>query len=133
MAALLLPAKHCLPITKRQYPSDEARAAGWQIGDVQQIFNQLSAMTLPREWLKEIETLKAGGDAVWPAMLSYADIAEGTSHVTAEQREQPLNVAVVRSIKRPFPPRTSARRGIQSMLDYLDRNRFDREVYTQRP
>ncbi|MCV4808764.1 DUF1479 domain-containing protein, partial [Escherichia coli] len=92
-----------------------------QLGDVQQIFNQLSDDIATR--VAEINALKAQGDAVWP-VLSYADIKAG--HVTAEQREQ-IKRRGCAVIKGHFP-REQALGWDQSMLDYLDRNRFD-EVY----
>lgn len=72
--------------------------------------------------MAEINALKAQGDAVWP-VLSYADIKAG--HVTAEQREQ-IKRRGCAVIKGHF--REQALGWDQSMLDYLDRNRFD-EVY----
>ena len=85
-----LPADHKAAIRQMKH------ALRAQLGDVQQIFNQLSDDIATR--VAEINALKAQGDAVWP-VLSYADIKAG--HVTAEQRGD----------KRPFPPRTSARLG----------------------
>lgn len=95
--------RHIACRSQSSYPSDEARAAGW-LGDVQQIFNQLSDDIATR--VAEINALKAQGDAVWP-VLSYADIKAG--HVTAEQREQikRRGCAVIKAIS----PRTSARLG----------------------
>ena len=91
-----LPADHKAAIRQMKH------ALRAQLGDVQQIFNQLSDDIATR--VAEINALKAQGDAVWP-VLSYADIKAG--HVTAEQREQIKR----RGDKRPFPPRTSARLG----------------------
>ncbi|XNM58695.1 YbiU family protein [Escherichia coli] len=54
-----------------------------QLGDVQQIFNQLSDYIATR--VAEINALKAQGDAVWP-VPSYADIKAG--HVTAYLAKQ---------------------------------------------
>lgn len=72
-----LPADHKAAIRQMKH------ALRAQLGDVQQIFNQLSDDIATR--VAEINALKAQGDAVWP-VLSYADIKAG--HVTAEQREQ---------------------------------------------
>ncbi|GCY99827.1 hypothetical protein HmCmsJML134_04000 [Escherichia coli] len=92
-----LPADHKAAIRQMKH------ALRAQLGDVQQIFNQLSDDIATR--VAEINALKAQGDAVWP-VLSYADIKAG--HVTAEQREQIKRRGCA---KRPFPPRTSARLG----------------------
>ena len=74
--------QHIACRSQSSYPSDE-HALRAQLGDVQQIFNQLSDDIATR--VAEINALKAQGDAVLP-VLSYADIKAG--HVTAEQREQ---------------------------------------------
>ncbi|EMQ5472695.1 DUF1479 domain-containing protein [Escherichia coli] len=110
-----LPADHKAAIRQMKH------ALRAQLGDVQQIFNQLSDDIATR--VAEINALKAQGDAVWP-VLSYADIKAG--HVTAEQREQ-IKRRGCAVIKDHFP-REQALGWDQSMLDYLDRNRFD-EVY----
>lgn len=110
-----LPADHKAAIRQMKH------ALRAQLGDVQQIFNQLSDDIATR--VAEINALKAQGDAVWP-VLSYADIKAG--HVTAEQREQ-IKRRGCAVIKGHFP-REQALGWDQSMLDYLDRNRFD-EVY----
>ncbi len=94
-----LPADHKAAIRQMKH------ALRAQLGDVQQIFNQLSDDIATR--VAEINALKAQGDAVWP-VLSYADIKAG--HVTAEQREQ-IKTSRLCGDKRPFPPRTSARLG----------------------
>ena len=93
-----LPADHKAAIRQMKH------ALRAQLGDVQQIFNQLSDDIATR--VAEINALKAQGDAVWP-VLSYADIKAG--HVTAEQREQikRRGCAVIKAIS----PRTSARLG----------------------
>lgn len=72
-----LPADHKAAIRQMKR---ELRA---QLGDVQQIFSQLSETIATR--VAEINALKAQSDAVWP-VLPYADIQAGT--VTAAQREQ---------------------------------------------
>lgn len=110
-----LPADHKAAIRQMKH------ALRAQLGDVQQIFNQLSDDIATR--VAEINALKAQGDAVWP-VLSYADIKAG--HVTADQREQ-IKRRGCAVIKGHFP-REQALGWDQSMLDYLDRNRFD-EVY----
>lgn len=92
-----------------------------QSGDLQQIFGQISDTIAAR--VAEINTLKAQGASVWPE-LSYADINAGT--ITAQQREQ-IKRRGCAVIKGHFP-REQALAWDQSMLDYLDRNRFD-EVY----
>lgn len=92
-----------------------------QSGDLQQIFGQISDTIAAR--VAEINTLKAQGASVWPE-LSYADINAGT--ITAQQREQ-IKRRGCAVIKGHFPREQALARD-QSMLDYLDRNRFD-EVY----
>lgn len=92
-----------------------------QLGDVQQIFSQISDTIDTR--VAEINALNAQGAPVWPE-LSYADINAGT--VTAQQREQ-IKRRGCAVIKGHFP-REQALAWDQSMLDYLDRNHFD-EVY----
>lgn len=92
-----------------------------QIGDVQAVFDQLTAHIETR--VAEIEALKASGDAVWP-VLTYTDIASGK--VTDAQREQ-IKRRGCAVIKGHFP-REQALGWDRSMLDYLDRNRFD-EIY----
>ena len=106
-----LPADHKAAIRQMKH------ALRAQLGDVQQIFNQLSDDIATR--VAEINALKAQGDAVWP-VLSYADIKAG--HVTAEQREQ-IKRRGCAVIKGHFP-REQALGWDQSMLDYLDRNRL---------
>lgn len=110
-----LPADHKAAIRQMKR---ELRA---QLGDVQQIFSQLSETIATR--VAEINALKAQSDAVWP-VLPYADIQAGT--VTAVQREQ-IKRRGCAVIKGHFP-REQALGWDRSMLDYLDRNRFD-EVY----
>ena len=92
-----------------------------QLGDVDQIFGQISDAIATR--VAEINALKAQGAPVWPE-LSYADINAGT--IAAQQREQ-IKRRGCAVIKGHFP-RERALAWDRSMLDYLDRNRFD-EVY----
>ena len=79
MAALqtneTLPADHKAAIRQMK------QALRAQIGDVQAVFDKLSARISER--LQEIETLKAAGQEVWPT-VPFRDIAEGT--VSDEQR-----------------------------------------------
>ena len=79
-----LPADHKAAIRQMKH------ALRAQLGDVQQIFNQLSDDIATR--VAEINALKAQGDAVWP-VLSYADIKQVMSLQSSANR---LNVAVVR-------------------------------------
>lgn len=92
-----------------------------QIGDVQAVFNKLSDKIATR--VAEINALKNKGESVWP-VIPFADVKNGT--ITDAQRE-----AVKRRgcavIKGHFP-REQALAWDQSMLDYLDLNKFD-EVY----
>lgn len=110
-----LPADHKAAIRQMK------QALRAQLGDVQGVFDRLSEVIATR--VAEINTLKAQGDAVWPA-LSYADIQSGA--ITAAQREQ-IKRRGCAVIKGHFP-REQALAWDQSMLDYLDRNHFD-EVY----
>lgn len=92
-----------------------------QIGDVQAVFNKLSDKIANR--VAEINALKNKGEPVWP-VIPFADVKNGT--ITDAQRE-----AVKRRgcavIKGHFA-REQALAWDQSMLDYLDLNKFD-EVY----
>ena len=110
-----LPADHKAAIRQMKR---ELRA---QIGDVQAVFDKLSDNIATR--VAEINALKNKGQPVWPT-IPFADVKNGT--ITAEQRE-----AVKRRgcavIKGHFP-REQALAWDQSMLDYLDLNKFD-EVY----
>ncbi|MDZ5727395.1 DUF1479 domain-containing protein [Enterobacter asburiae] len=110
-----LPADHKAAIRQLKR---ELRA---QIGDVQAVFNKLSDKIATR--VAEINALKNKGESVWP-VIPFADVKNGT--ITDAQRE-----AVKRRgctvIKGHFP-REQALAWDQSMLDYLDLNKFD-EVY----
>lgn len=92
-----------------------------QIGDVQQLFDQLNARISER--VEEIKAIKARGESVWP-QLNYADIAKG--RVTEAQRALIKRRGCV-VIKGHFP-REQALGWDRAMLDYLAENRFD-EVY----
>ncbi len=92
-----------------------------QIGDVQQLFDQLNARISER--VEEIKAIKARGESVWP-QLNYADIAAG--RVTEAQRALIKRRGCV-VIKGHFP-REQALGWDRAMLDYLAENRFD-EVY----
>jgi len=92
-----------------------------QIGDVQAVFDRLTAHIEAR--VAEIDALKAAGKPVWP-VVAYNDLASGK--VTEAQREE-IKRRGCAVIKGQFP-REQALDWDRSMLDYLDRNRFD-EVY----
>lgn len=92
-----------------------------QIGDVQAVFDRLTAHIKAR--VAEIDALKAAGKPVWP-VVAYNDLASGK--VTEAQREE-IKRRGCAVIKGQFP-REQALDWDRSMLDYLDRNRFD-EVY----
>lgn len=92
-----------------------------QIGDVQAVFDQLTAHIEAR--VAEIDALKAAGKSVWP-VLSYADLAEGK--ITEAQREE-IKRRGCAVIKGHFP-REQALGWDSSMLTYLDKNNFD-DVY----
>lgn len=110
-----LPADHKASIRQLKR---ELRA---QIGDVQAVFNKLSDKIATR--VAEINALKNKGETVWP-VIPFADVKNGT--LTDAQRE-----AVKRRgcavIKGHFT-REQALAWDQSMLDYLDLNKFD-DVY----
>ena len=110
-----LPADHKAAIRQLKR---ELRA---QIGDVQAVFDKLSDSIATR--VAEINALKNKGESVWP-VIPFNDVKNGT--ITDAQRE-----AVKRRgcavIKGHFP-RVQALAWDQSMLDYLDLNKFD-EVY----
>ena len=92
-----------------------------QIGDVQAVFDRLSATIEAR--VAEINALKAEGQPVWPE-IPYAELAAGkiTDATRAEVKRRGCAV-----IKGHFP-REQALAWDRSMLDYLDLNRFD-DVY----
>ena len=100
MAAL--PIHETLPADHKAAIRQMKQALRAQIGDVQAVFDKLSARISER--LQEIETLKAAGQEVWPT-IPFRDIAEGT--VSDEQR-----AAIKRRgcavIKEPLPTRTGA-------------------------
>ena len=110
-----LPADHKAAIRQLKR---ELRA---QIGDMQAVFNKLSDKIATR--VAEINALKNKGETVWP-VIPFADVKNGT--LTDAQRE-----AVKRRgcavIKGHFT-REQALAWDQSMLDYLDLNKFD-DVY----
>ncbi|MHA0915009.1 DUF1479 domain-containing protein [Kosakonia cowanii] len=110
-----LPANHKTAIREMK------QALRAQIGDVQQLFDQLSARISER--VEEIKAIKARGESVWP-QLNYADIAAG--RVTEAQRALIKRRGCV-VIKGHFP-REQALGWDRAMLDYLAENRFD-EVY----
>ncbi|STV50167.1 Protein of uncharacterised function (DUF1479) [Klebsiella pneumoniae subsp. ozaenae] len=116
MAAL--PTHETLPADHKAAIRQMKQALRAQIGDVQAVFDKLSARISER--LQEIETLKAAGQEVWPT-VPFRDIAEGT--VSDEQR-----AAIKRRgcavIKGHFP-REQALAWDTAMLEYLDRNHFD--------
>lgn len=110
-----LPADHKTAIRQMK------QALRAQIGDVQQLFDQLNARISER--VEEIKAIKARGESVWP-QLNYADIAAG--RVTEAQRALIKRRGCV-VIKGHFP-REQALGWDRAMLDYLAENRFD-EVY----
>lgn len=89
-----------------------------QLGDVQQVFDKLSASIEAR--VAEIDALKAQGRPVWPE-IPFADIAAGSVSEATRSEIKRRGCAV---IKGHFP-RGQALAWDRSMLDYLDANRFD--------
>ncbi|HEX4501269.1 MAG TPA: DUF1479 domain-containing protein [Scandinavium sp.] len=110
-----LPADHKAAIRELK------KALRAQIGDVQAVFDQLTAHIETR--VAEIDALKAAGKTVWP-VVTYSDLADGK--VTDAQREE-IKRRGCAVIKGHFP-REQALGWDRSMLDYLDRNQFD-EIY----
>jgi hypothetical protein len=110
-----LPADHKAAIRELK------KALRAQIGDVQAVFDQLTAHIETR--VTEIDALKAAGKPVWP-VVTYSDLADGK--VTDAQREE-IKRRGCAVIKGHFP-REQALGWDRSMLDYLDRNQFD-EIY----
>ena len=92
-----------------------------QIGDVQQVFDKLSAKIEAR--VAEIDALKAQGLPVWPE-VPYSDIAAGTVSEATRNEIKRRGCAV---IKGHFP-REQALAWDRAMLNYLDANHFD-DVY----
>lgn len=92
-----------------------------QIGDVQGAFDKLHARISQR--VAQINALKAQGDPVWP-VIPFTDIEQGKVSDAQRALIKERGCAV---IKGHFG-RERALAWDQSMLDYLDRNRFD-EVY----
>ncbi|WP_105290366.1 DUF1479 domain-containing protein [Escherichia sp. MOD1-EC6842] len=92
-----------------------------QIGDVQQVFEKLSAKIEAR--VAEIDALKAQGLPVWPE-VPYSDIAAGTVSEATRNEIKRRGCAV---IKGNFP-REQALAWDRAMLNYLDTNHFD-DVY----
>lgn len=92
-----------------------------QIGDVQQVFDKLSAKIEAR--VAEIDALKGQGLPVWPE-VPYSDVAAGTVSEATRNEIKRRGCAV---IKDHFP-REQALAWDRAMLDYLDANHFD-DVY----
>jgi hypothetical protein len=111
----ILPADHKAAIRELK------KALRAQIGDVQAVFDQLTAHIETR--VAEIDALKAAGKPVWP-VVTYSDLADGK--VTEAQREE-IKRRGCAVFKGHFP-REQALGWDRSMLDYLDRNQFD-EIY----
>ncbi len=99
MAAL--PTHETLPADHKAAIRQMKQALRAQIGDVQAVFDKLSARISER--LDEINALKATGQEVWPT-IPFSDIAEGK--VSDEQRAaiKRRGCAVIRTL----PARTGA-------------------------
>ena len=119
MAAL--PTHETLPADHKAAIRQMKQALRAQIGDVQAVFDKLSARISER--LQEIETLKAAGQEVWPT-IPFRDIAEGTVSDAQRAAIKRRGCAV---IKGHFP-REQALAWDTAMLEYLDLNHFD-DVY----
>ncbi|MGY3896361.1 DUF1479 domain-containing protein [Aeromonas enterica] len=110
-----LPADHKAAICQMK------RVLRAQLGDVHAMFNRLSQHMEAR--LAEIERLKAQGDPVWP-VLDYREVAAGG--VADAVRDQIKRRGCV--VMKGHFAREQALAWDQSMLEYLDLNRFD-EMY----
>lgn len=110
-----LPADHKAAIREMK------QALRARLGDVNALFRRLSQRI--EERLAEIERLKASGDPVWP-VLDYRDVAAGCVPESVREQIKRRGCAV---IKGHFP-REQALAWDQSMLAYLDHNRFD-DIY----
>ncbi len=119
MAAL--PTHETLPADHKAAIRQMKQALRAQIGDVQAVFDKLSARISER--LDEINALKATGQEVWPT-IPFSDIAEGK--VSDEQRAaiKRRGCAVIKG----HYPREQALAWDNAMLEYLDLNHFD-DVY----
>ncbi|SUH38514.1 Protein of uncharacterised function (DUF1479) [Salmonella enterica subsp. enterica] len=116
------------PFTHETLPADPKaairqmkQALRAQIGDVQAVFDRLSATIAA--WVAEINDLKAQGQPVWP-IIPFSELAMGNINDATRAEVKRRGCAV---IKGHFP-REQALAWDQSMLDYLDKNHFD-EVY----
>lgn len=116
------------PFTHETLPADPKaairqmkQALRAQIGDVQAVFDRLSATIAAR--VAEINALKAQGQPVWP-IIPFSELAMGNISDATRAEVKRRGCAV---IKGHFP-REQALAWDQSMLDYLDKNHFD-EVY----
>lgn len=116
------------PFTHETLPTDPKaairqmkQALRAQIGDVQAVFDRLSATIAAR--VAEINDLKAQGQPVWP-IIPFSELAMGNISDATRAEVKRRGCAV---IKGHFP-REQALAWDQSMLDYLDKNHFD-EVY----
>lgn len=107
-----------LPADHKGAIREMKRALRAQLGDVNALFRRLSQGIEAR--LAEIERLKASGESVWP-VLDYHDIAVGCVQESVREQIKRRGCAV---IKGHFP-REQALAWDQSMLAYLDHNRFD--------
>ncbi len=114
-------ASETLPADHKAAIRQVKQALRAQIGDVQAVFNRLEERIAAQ--VAEINALKAKGETVWP-VIPFEDVKNG--HVSEAQR-----AAIKRRgcavIKGHFL-REQALGWDQSMLAYLDQNRFD-DVY----
>jgi hypothetical protein len=109
-----LPADHKTAIRQMK------QALRAQIGDVQQVFDALTARIEAR--VAEIDALKAQGDPVWP-VIDFRRLAAGEVSDAEREAIKRRGCAV---IKGHFP-REQALGWDRSMLDYLDHNHFDEQ------
>ncbi|WP_312269799.1 DUF1479 domain-containing protein [Pseudescherichia sp.] len=114
-------ASETLPADHKAAIRQVKQALRAQIGDVQAVFNRLEERIAAQ--VAEINALKAKGETVWP-VIPFEDVKSGR---VSEAQRTAIKRRGCAVIKGHFP-REQALGWDQSMLAYLDQNRFD-DVY----
>ena len=114
-------ASETLPADHKAAIRQVKQALRAQIGDVQAVFNRLEERIAAQ--VAEINALKAKGETVWPT-IPFEDVKSGR---VSEAQRAAIKRRGCAVIKGHFP-REQALGWDQSMLAYLDHNRFD-DVY----
>jgi len=114
-------ASETLPADHKAAIRQVKQALRAQIGDVQAVFNRLEERIAAQ--VAEINVLKAKGETVWP-VIPFDDVKSGR---VSEAQRAAIKRRGCAVIKGHFP-REQALGWDQSMLAYLDLNRFD-DVY----